>query len=67
MISFVLLIILLLPGEEPKIQQIQMPNLETCELAAHSFMTSEDIAKVISNGGVRQAACGEIVPRGNPA
>lgn len=67
MSTFVLLLILILPGQEPKIQQVQMPDLEHCVAAATGFMTSDKIAATIRNGGARQATCGEVVPQGNQA
>lgn len=65
--TFVLLLILILPEQEPKIKQVPMPDLMTCFNAAYSFMQSEEYAKAISRGGVRQAACGEVFPKGDPA
>lgn len=67
MSTFVLLLILILPGQEPKIQQVKMPDLEHCMAAAAGFMTSDKVASALHRGGVRQAACGEIVPKGDPA
>ena len=67
MTKFVLLMILILPGQEPKMQQIEMPDLDNCLAAVHGFMTSQKVKDAIANGGVRQAACGEIAPKGDPA
>lgn len=67
MSTFALLVILILAGQEPKIQQVPMPDLEHCMAALHSFMTSDSVKGAINRGGIRQAACAEVVPKGNPA
>jgi hypothetical protein len=64
--KFILLVILIMPGQEPKIQQAEMPDLDHCLAAVQGFMTSPKARAAIANGGVRQAACGEIIPPGSP-
>jgi hypothetical protein len=64
--KFILLVILIMPGKEPMIQQAEMPDLEHCLAAVQNFMTLPRVREAIANGGVRQAACGEIIPPGSP-
>ncbi len=57
-----LLLILILPGLEPKIKQFPMDNLEHCIAAATAYLSEEsaEVNKLLERGGIRQAACSVV-------
>ncbi len=68
MTTIILLLILILPGQEPKMKQFPMPNLEHCMAAATAFLSeeSEEVNKVLEKGGIRQAGCSVVSPPPGP-